>query len=155
MGILKKFTKKKEDKTAKEEDVLSAEEKKTETKKKSSAKKTAKKTDKTESETPAKKVTLRSGSNAHKVLIRPYVSEKAAIAETHGTYTFEVAPNTNKIEIKKAIKDVYGVMPTKVRVMNFEGKRVRFGRKMGRRKDWKKAVVILPKGKSINIHEGV
>jgi large subunit ribosomal protein L23 len=46
-------------------------------------------------------------------------------------------------------------MPSDVRIMNVEGKRVRTGRNLGKRRDWKKAIVTLPKGKTIHIHEGV
>ncbi|MFH1286481.1 MAG: 50S ribosomal protein L23 [Candidatus Magasanikbacteria bacterium] len=92
---------------------------------------------------------------AHRVLVSPLVSEKAAVAEAEGKYTFMVDPAASKTEIKKAIKSVYGTTPQKVRVMNIEGKRVRFGSQFGRRKDWKKAVVTMPKGKTISIHESV
>ncbi|MBH41310.1 MAG: 50S ribosomal protein L23 [Candidatus Magasanikbacteria bacterium] len=93
--------------------------------------------------------------NAHTVLIRSLVSEKSTIQESMGQYTFVVAKNANKVAIKNAIHQVYGVMPKRVRVMNYEGKRMRFGKNKGKRSDWKKAVAYLPKGKSINIHEGV
>lgn len=103
---------------------------------------------------PAKgKTSLHSQSN--KVLLRTLVSEKAAISEGRGVYTFVVANNTNKLEVKKAVKEIYGVNPEKVRMINVEGKNVRRGYLGGRRSDWKKAVVTLPKGKTINIHEGV
>jgi len=47
------------------------------------------------------------------------------------------------------------VIPKKVRIINVEGKKVRFGRQFGRRSDWKKAIITLAKNQSINIHEGV
>ncbi|PIZ95164.1 MAG: 50S ribosomal protein L23 [Candidatus Magasanikbacteria bacterium CG_4_10_14_0_2_um_filter_37_12] len=150
MGILKKFTTGKKNSPAKEREVLDVEKKISTNDKKVIDKKNIKKNEPT-----IKKVVPHSNSNAYKVLIRPYVSEKATVAETQGSYTFEVVHDTNKFEIKKAVKEIYGIMPKKVRLMNFEGKRVRFGKKLGRRKDWKKAIVILPKGKTINIHEGV
>jgi len=92
---------------------------------------------------------------AYKVLVSPVVSEKAAGQEIMGQYTFVVYSNATKIQIKQAIKEIYNVMPEAVRIMNFEGKRKRFGRNRGKRKDWKKAVVTLPKGRTISIHEGV
>ena len=88
------------------------------------------------------------------VLTHPLVSEKAAHAEAQNVYTFVVARDTNKYAIKQAVKDIYGVMPMKVRIMNYEGKVAQGGRG-GRRSDWKKAVVTLAKGQSIRIHEGV
>lgn len=93
--------------------------------------------------------------NAYKILLRPILTEKALKAETKGVYTFEIGRDINKVEVKNAVKAVYGVLPAKVRIMNMDGKNVRFGRRFGRRKDWKKAMVTLPKGKTINIHEGV
>ena len=103
-----------------------------------------------------KKATKKSNKyDTGKVLIRPFISEKAAIAETNGVYTFVVVDTATKIEIRNAVKQVYGVEPKKVRVMNMEGKAKRYGRNRGRRSDWKKAIVTLPKGQSISIHEGV
>jgi len=93
--------------------------------------------------------------NAFKVLVRPLISEKAAVSESNGVYQFVVNRNSTKVEIKNAIKQVYGVVPLKIRIINIQGKSVRFGRSMGRRSDWKKALVTLSKGQSINIHEGV
>lgn len=90
-----------------------------------------------------------------KILLRPLISEKAAIAEAEGKYTFIVAKNVNKVDIKLAVKQAYGVEPKTVRLMNVEGKSKRYGRSRGKRSDWKKAVIALPKGKSISIHEGV
>ena len=92
---------------------------------------------------------------AYRVLLQPLVSEKTANAETKGTYTFVVGSSATKTDVKEAIKLVYGVKPVAVRTINREGKRVRFGRNFGKRKDWKKAIVTLPKGKTISIHEGV
>jgi large subunit ribosomal protein L23 len=98
---------------------------------------------------------VKKASAISKVLVRPLVSEKAAHGEAGGKYTFVVTKNANKIEVKKAVKDLYGVMPVRVSVINIEGKRKRFGRIKGKRSDWKKATVTLPKGKTIGIHEGV
>jgi len=98
---------------------------------------------------------VRGGENAHTVLIRSLVSEKSTMQESMGQYTFVVAKDANKVAIKNAIQQVYGVMPKRIRVMHYEGKRMRFGKNKGKRSDWKKAVAYLPKGKSIDIHEGV
>jgi large subunit ribosomal protein L23 len=92
---------------------------------------------------------------AYKILLSPLVSEKAAVSESLNTYTFKVDPKATKIEIKKAVKQVYGVEPKNVRIINVNAKWVRRGNTYGRRRDWKKAMVTLKKGESINIHEGV
>lgn len=92
---------------------------------------------------------------SYSVLISPLISEKSAIAESKGTYVFVVDIKTNKIEVKKAIEEVYGIKSKDVRMINVEGKKVRHGRNNGKRKEWKKAIVTLPPGQSISIHEGV
>jgi len=140
MGILDKMKKTK------------AEEKATETK---APVKVTKKAAPAKKEAPKKTTTSESVSKAHAVLKFPHISEKSALKETKSQYTFVVTADADKISIKDAVETIYGVRPTKVRTMNMDGKSVRFGLKMGRRADWKKAVVTLPKGKSINIHEGV
>ncbi len=92
---------------------------------------------------------------AYRVIVRPLVSEKAAHAETKGVYTFVVTKDATKTQVIAAVEQVYGVRPTQVRTVNVEGKEVRFGRTIGRRKDWKKAIVTLPAGQTISIHTGV
>lgn len=92
---------------------------------------------------------------AHAVLLSPHVSEKSAVAEAVGVYTFLVARDATKDAIKQAVKDVYDVTPVSVRIAHMQGKAVRAGRGFGRRADWKKAMVALPKGQSIQLHEGV
>ncbi|OIO20442.1 MAG: 50S ribosomal protein L23 [Candidatus Magasanikbacteria bacterium CG1_02_32_51] len=88
-------------------------------------------------------------------MLKPLVSEKASAAEINGRYTFLVNAKNNKTEIKQAIKQIYGIVPIDVNVMNFEGKRTRSGTLLGKRTDYKKAIVTLAKGHTINIHEGV
>lgn len=94
-------------------------------------------------------------SIAHKVLLHPLISEKAARAESHGVYSFVVNKDANKFQIKQAITAVYKVKPIKIRVVNMAGKIVRRGRASGKRSEWKKAIVTLPAGQSMSIHEGV
>jgi large subunit ribosomal protein L23 len=89
------------------------------------------------------------------VVVKPYLSEKSMMQEAAGVYTFVVRTGASKHAVADAVETLYGVRPTAVRVINVEGKTVRFGRSMGRRADIKKAVVTLPKGKTISIHEGV
>lgn len=99
--------------------------------------------------------TSQSVSSAYKVLLRPLVTEKGSHLGIENKYLFEVDYNTNKIEVAKAIESAYGVKPTKVNIMKFDGKKVSRGRNEGRRKRWKKAIVTLPKGKTIQIYEGI
>lgn len=94
-------------------------------------------------------------SRAHVILKSSHISEKAAHGEVKGQYTFVVAKEANKESIKDAVEALFGVRPTKVRTQHVQGKDTAFGYRRGRRSDWKKATVILPKGKTINIHEGV
>lgn len=91
----------------------------------------------------------------HRVLLKPVISEKATIGASSNKYTFEVAINSNKVEIKKAIKEVYNVAPLSVTIVNQRGKDVRFGRHSGTTKRVKKAIVTLKKGDSIKLYEGI
>jgi large subunit ribosomal protein L23 len=88
-------------------------------------------------------------------LIKPLITEKAANVGSLNKYMFAVKKTANKIEVAKAINEVYGIMPDDVNIINVRGKKVRYGRIAGVRSDWKKAIITLPKGKTINIYEGV
>ena len=94
-------------------------------------------------------------SDAHSVLLRPMISEKATDLAAQNKYVFHVAPHANKIEIQKAIMSVYGVKPVSVRVISMKGKKARWGRIMGSRKNWKKAIVTVKPGESIQLYQGV
>lgn len=94
-------------------------------------------------------------NNAYRILIRPVVSEKASVAESFNAYSFVVAKSTTKGQIKEAVEQIYGFKPKKVRIVNVEGKELRVKTGFGRRSDWKKAIVTLVKGQTINVHEGV
>ena len=128
--------------------------KKTTEKKEEKAPKVAKET-KAEPKKKEKVAKAAPVSSNKRVLLAAHVSEKAAGVEASGTYTFKVSLDATKINIKREVLAHYGVLPTDVRVMNYEGKRKRFGRSQGRRSDWKKAIVTLPKGKTIDIHSGI
>ncbi len=92
---------------------------------------------------------------SNRLILKPLITEKAAIAQSLNKYSFIVIKDASKVQIKKAIKEIYGIEPKTVNLINMEGKKRRFGRSTGRRSDYKKAVVTLPSGKSITIHEGV
>lgn len=98
---------------------------------------------------------VRQPGAAYRILVKPLVSEKSAVEEAHGRYCFVVALSASKTDIKRAVHAVYGIMPVRVRTSIIDGKRMRFGSRLGRRSEWKKAVVHLPKGKTITVHKGV
>lgn len=83
------------------------------------------------------------------VLLRPVITEKAMIEANAGRYTFQVAPHATKHEIQEAVEDAFNVDVLEVRVMTVRGKQRRLGRKIGRRPDWRKAVVRLGEGQKI------
>lgn len=93
--------------------------------------------------------------NAYKILVKPLITEKASDIGVMNKYVFEVAKDANKIEIAKAIEEVYGLMPKSVNTIRMKGKNVRHGKTLGKKKDWKKAIVTLEEGKSIKVYEGV
>lgn len=89
------------------------------------------------------------GSDA--ILNQPILTEKAMKLSTVGKYVFNVSTTAGKLAIKKAFFNAYGVMPSKVAVIRQEGKVVRYGRYSGRRRNVKKAIITVPKGKSIDL----
>ncbi len=91
----------------------------------------------------------------YQILIGPVLTERATAgqAEAEPKYTFKVAIGSNKIEIRKAIERAFGVRVVKINTVVTKGKvkRLRMGQPAGRRPTWKKAVVTLAQGDSINI----
>ena len=85
------------------------------------------------------------------ILIKPLITEKVTTLNNQNQYVFEVDPRVNKIEIKNEIKKTYKVDPIKVNIVSVKGKRIRFGRTEGKKKDWKKAIIILKKGDKIEV----
>lgn len=106
---------------------------------------------KEKSATKAKK----GASLAYKILVKPLVTEKATNLSGQNKYVFIVSIDANKIEVSKAIEEVYGVNPINVNIIKMKGKQVARGRVAGRRKDFKKAIVTLKKGETIQVYEGV
>jgi large subunit ribosomal protein L23 len=93
-------------------------------------------------------------NNPSDVLLRPIVTEKTT-AQLNGAndYAFEVAHDANKVQIKRAIEDFYGVTVEKVRTLIVRGKIKRHGRFYGKRRNWKKAYVRLAEGDTLNVYE--
>ena len=93
---------------------------------------------------------------AYEIIKRPIVTEHSMDQMADRKYTFEVDPAANKIEIKKAVEEIFGVTVEKVTTMNVRGKLKRMGMHQGRRPDWKKAVVKLTeKSKTIEFFDGL
>ncbi|ATE60996.1 50S ribosomal protein L23 [Thauera sinica] len=89
------------------------------------------------------------------VLLAPQVSEKATyIADKNEQVVFKVASDATKPEVKAAVEQLFKVEVESVNVANVKGKSKRFGRMMGRRKNWKKAFVSLKPGQEINFAAG-
>ncbi len=95
-------------------------------------------------------------SDPRTVILKPVVSEKSYGLLDQGVYTFIVAPDANKIEIRQAVESIFGVNVVKVNTLNRQGKRKRNRGKAtyGKRSDTKRAVVTLATGQSIPIFEG-
>jgi large subunit ribosomal protein L23 len=91
-------------------------------------------------------------------ILRPVVSEKSTTLGEQGKYVFEVAPDANKIQIKRAIEEAFAnkkVQVSAVHIIHITGKQRRRGRSVGRTRSWKKAVVTLRAGQRLDLFEGV
>ena len=90
------------------------------------------------------------------VVKRPIITEKSERArEANRQYAFEVHGEATKIQVKNAVEKLFAVHVTAVRTSIARGKNKRVGRSMGRRPNWKKAVVTLKEGETIALFEGV
>src|SRR3989338_6476570 len=89
------------------------------------------------------------------ILKQAHVTEKSTHGAANSHYVFNVSTSANKNEIIKAVFALYGIKPVSVNVMRVKGKKIRFGKISGTRKNTKKAIVTLPKGKKISLYEGV
>lgn len=89
------------------------------------------------------------------VLIRPIITEKSTLQTGQDKYVFEVDVRANKNQVKDAVELAFNVHVTGVNTMTMKGKPRRFGRRVTQRPDWKKAVVTLAEGDSIQLFEGI
>lgn len=87
------------------------------------------------------------------IIIRPILSEKSTELSGFGKYVFRVSLKANKHLIKKAIKDIFKVTPESVNVMRVRGRRKRVRHQYGITPAWKKAIVTLKKGETIELFE--
>jgi large subunit ribosomal protein L23 len=91
--------------------------------------------------------------SVHSVVQRPILTEKSTHGiETLNAYVFEVGPNANKIEIRRAIEEIFEVKVLKVNIRKRRGKRKRMGRSIGFSKDVKEAIVTLKTGDKIDVY---
>lgn len=90
------------------------------------------------------------------IIKRPIITEKTSIQkETYNQLTFEVDRRANSVEIKKAVEGIFKVNVAKIRTMQVKGKTKQRGRIIGKRRNWKKAIVTLMPGERIDFFEGV
>lgn len=121
--------------------------------KKASVKKSAAK--KSADSKGAKKAVKMLSKTATSTVLGPVVSEKSAQLSDSNVLVFKVNKSANRVEIRNAFRELYGVTPVRINTTNVRGKRVRFGRVFGKRSDWKKAFIYLPEGVNVDIFEGV
>ena len=94
--------------------------------------------------------------NVHDIIRRPLVTEKSNIGrEENNLVTLAVDPRANKHEIRRAVEQLFDVQVVGVRTMRMPRKSRRVGKFVGRKPEWKKAVVELAEGQSIEFYEGV
>jgi large subunit ribosomal protein L23 len=90
------------------------------------------------------------------IVKRPLITEKSTTQkEAHNQLTFEVDRRANKVEIRRAIEKIFNVRVLDVRTIQMKGKVKRFGRSLGKRRNWKKAMVTLAQGEHVEFFEGV
>ncbi len=94
-------------------------------------------------------------SSLYRTVVRPIVTEQSSVAyQERGEYTFRVASDSTKTSIRTAIEQLFGVKVTGVWTSNQRGKARKVGKSSGRRPHWKKAIVKLRDGDTIDIFEG-
>ncbi len=93
---------------------------------------------------------------AHEIIKRPVVTEQSMAQMQERKYTFEVDKRANKIQIRQAVEEIFGVKVESVNTINVLGKNKRMGKYMGKRADWKKAIVTLTENsKTIEFFDGM
>ncbi len=94
-------------------------------------------------------------ANPRDLLIRPIITEKTSQMMADNKYTFQVPLDANKVEIRQAIETIFNVKVEKVNTVRVLGKTKRMGRFVGKRSDYKKAIVKLVAGEKLPIFEGM
>jgi large subunit ribosomal protein L23 len=93
--------------------------------------------------------------NIHQVLVKPTITEKSTLLQESGRYTFQVAPKANKAQVKEAVEKNFNVTVLGVNITKLHGKRKRYGARVKKMPDIKKAVITLKPGDRINLIEGL
>ncbi len=94
--------------------------------------------------------------DTYNVIKEPHVAEKVNMQkELFNQLTFKVDRRANKVEIKKAVERLFKTKVLDVKTLNIKGKKRRVGRSIGKRPDWKKAIVRLAPGEKVEFFEGV
>ena len=92
----------------------------------------------------------------YNVIKEPHIAEKGnQQKELFNQVTFKVDRRANKVEIKKAVERIFKTKVMDVKTLNIKGKKRRVGRNMGKRPDWKKAIVRLAPGEKVEFFEGL
>ena len=94
-------------------------------------------------------------TNPRDLLIRPVITEKTSVMMQDNKYTFKVPLTANKTEIRQAVEKIFNVKVEKVNTVRVLGKTKRMGRYVVKRSDYKKAIVKLAEGNTIQIFEGM
>ena len=89
------------------------------------------------------------------VIEAPMTTEKTTLLSEHNKVVFRVRPDANKDQVKEAVEGLFGVTVTQVNTINVEGKKKLFRGRPGKRKDFKKAIVTLAAGQSIDLANGI
>ena len=92
---------------------------------------------------------------ARDLIIKPVITERSVDLMQDNKYTFKVEKSANKIEIKQAIEEIFKVHVVNVNTVRVKGKNKRMGRYQGMTSEWKKAIVTLAEGETIEIFEGM
>ena len=94
--------------------------------------------------------------SAYDIILDPVISEQSMDVAMDKNYTFKVAKDANKTQVKHAIEEIFGVEVARVNIMNYDGKIKRMGRYVGRTAAYKKAIVTLTeKSKEIEFFQGL
>jgi large subunit ribosomal protein L23 len=101
-----------------------------------------------------KKTAKKDGSLAYRYLIEPWITEKSHLQMSANKYIFKVAKNSDKKKVATAIEGLYGVEVVAVNIVNIPSKTRRYGKSVGKKSGYKKAIATLKEGDKIEIFEG-